>query len=169
MAGRSLNKVLLIGNLTRDPEVRYTANGTAVATFGLATNKTWKDPNGEVKESTEFHNIVAWGKMAEICQQLLTKGMLVYIEGSLSTRNWEDDQGVTHYKTEIRVNDMILLNNKGKSPNTDSASSSDEATDSDVDGAAQAAEEADDKKVEVEAVEEEGTNEDPLADDDLPF
>jgi single-strand DNA-binding protein len=164
MAGRSLNKVLLIGNLTRDPEVRYTANGAAVATFGLATNKSWKDANGEVKESTEFHNIVAWGKMAEICQQLLTKGMLVYIEGSLSTRNWEDDQGVTHYKTEVRVNDMILLNNKGKSVNTDMSPVEDVS-------------ETDDKEVEVATVDEnkkdtksksEENSVDPL-EDDLPF
>lgn len=168
MAGRSLNKVLLIGNLTRDPEVRYTANGTAVATFGLATNKTWKDTNGDVKESTEFHNIVAWGKMAEICQQLLTKGMLVYIEGSLSTRNWEDDQGVTHYKTEIRVNDMILLNNKGKSANVEGSSSVDELN-ADEAEKGNKPEKADDKKVEVETVNEDSVNEDPLADDDLPF
>ena len=159
-----LNKVLLIGNLTRDPEVRYTANGTAVATFGMATNKTWKDPNGELKESAEFHNLVAWGKMAEICQQLLTKGMLVYIEGSLATRNWEDDQGVTHYKTEIRVNDMILLNSKGKTANADVST-----------------EEADDKKpVEVQVADEpkdsakskskkdNEENVDPL-EEDLPF
>jgi single-strand DNA-binding protein len=161
MASRSLNKVLLIGNLTRDPEVRYTATNTAVASFGIATNKTWKDANGEVKESTEFHNLVAWGKMAEICQQLLVKGMLVYIEGSLTTRSWEDDQGVTHYKTEVRVNDMILLNNKGKS--------------------ASAVAESGNPVVDTVTVEEVGKDaksngsdaqvkdEDPLAEDDLPF
>jgi single-strand DNA-binding protein len=114
MAARSLNKVILIGNLTRDPEMRYTNSGTPVATFGMATNKSWKDTNGETKELAEFHNLVAWNKMAEICQQLLAKGMKVYVEGSLNTRSWEGDDGVTRYKTEIRVSDMILLDSKGK-------------------------------------------------------
>lgn len=83
MSVRSLNKVQLIGNLTKDPELRYTTAGTPVATFGVATNKSWKDQDGNTKEVAEFHNIVAWNKMAEICQQLLAKGMKVYIEGSL--------------------------------------------------------------------------------------
>ena len=87
MAARSLNKVILIGNLTRDPEMRYTNSGTPVVTFGMATNKSWKDAEGETKELAEFHNLVAWNKMAEICQQLLAKGMKIYIEGSLSTRS----------------------------------------------------------------------------------
>lgn len=114
MSARSLNKVQLIGNLTREPEIRYTTGGTPVVTFGLATNKSWKDQEGNVKEVAEFHNIVAWNKMAEICQQLLAKGMKVYIEGSLTTRSWESDDGSTRYKTEVRVNDMILLDSKGK-------------------------------------------------------
>jgi len=114
MAARSLNKVILIGNLTRDPEMRYTNSGTPVVTFGMATNKSWKDSEGETKELAEFHNLVAWNKMAEICQQLLAKGMKVYVEGSLNTRSWEGDDGVTRYKTEIRVDDMILLDSKGK-------------------------------------------------------
>lgn len=114
MAARSLNKVILIGNLTRDPEMRYTNSGTPVVTFGMATNKSWKDTNGEVKELAEFHNIVAWNKMAEICQQLLAKGMKVYIEGSLNTRSWQAEDGSTRYKTEVRVTDMILLDSKGK-------------------------------------------------------
>jgi single-strand DNA-binding protein len=114
MAARSLNKVQLIGNLTRDPELKYTNSGAGVATFGLATNKSWKDEKGELKEIAEFHNIVAWGKMAEICQQLLAKGMKVYIEGSLNTRSWDAEDGSKRYRTEVRVNDMILLDNKGK-------------------------------------------------------
>ena len=114
MAARSLNKVLLIGNLTRDPEMRYTNSGTPVVTFGMATNKSWKDEDGETKEIAEFHNLVAWNKMAEICQQLLAKGMKVYVEGSLNTRSWEAEDGGTRYKTEIRVEDMILLDSKGK-------------------------------------------------------
>lgn len=114
MAARSLNKVMLIGNLTRDPEMRYTNSGTPVVTFGMATNKSWKDTNGEVKELAEFHNVVAWNKMAEICQQLLAKGMKVYVEGSLNTRSWQAEDGTTRYKTEVRVEDMILLDSKGK-------------------------------------------------------
>jgi len=116
MAVRSLNKVMLIGNLTRDPEIRYTPNGTAVCSFGMATNRSWKDANGEIKESAEFHNIVAWAKMAEICNQILAKGMKVYVEGSISTRSWEDEASkTTKYKTEIRITDLILLDSKGKS------------------------------------------------------
>ncbi|MBD3329730.1 single-stranded DNA-binding protein [Candidatus Dojkabacteria bacterium] len=115
MAIRSLNKVMLIGNLTRDPESRFTGSGTQVCSFGLATNRSWKDNNGEYQETTEFHNIVAWAKMAEICQQILAKGMQVYIEGSLNTRSWESDDGHVNYRTEIRVDNLILLNDRGKS------------------------------------------------------
>lgn len=115
MATRSLNKVMLIGNLTRDPELRYTPSGAAVCSFGLATNRSWKDANNEIKEVADFHNIVAWAKMAEICNQILAKGMKVYIEGSLTTRNWDDDKGTTHYRTEIRITDMMLLDSRGKS------------------------------------------------------
>ena len=114
MAARSLNKVMLIGNLTRDPEMRYTNSGTPVVTFGMATNKSWKDTEGETKEIAEFHNLVAQNKTAEIGQQLLAKGMKVYVEGSLNTRSWEAEDGTTRYKTEIRVDDMILLDGKGK-------------------------------------------------------
>lgn len=114
MAARSLNKVMLIGNLTRDPEMKYTASGATVTTFGLATNKSWKDDSGELKELAEFHNIVAWNKLAEICQQLLAKGMKVYVEGSLNTRSWEADDGSKRYRTEVRITDMILLDSKGK-------------------------------------------------------
>lgn len=114
MAARSLNKVMLIGNLTRDPEMKYTASGATVTTFGMATNKSWKDDSGELKELAEFHNIVAWNKLAEICQQLLAKGMKVYVEGSLNTRSWEGDDGNKRYRTEVRITDMILLDSKGK-------------------------------------------------------
>ncbi|MCA9382445.1 single-stranded DNA-binding protein, partial [Candidatus Dojkabacteria bacterium] len=111
---RSLNKVTLIGNLSRDPEVRYTQNGALVCTFGLATNTTWLDSNGQQKESTEWHNIVAWNKLGEICANILSKGMLVYIEGELRTRVWGEDDD-RRYRTEIKLNDMKLLDSKGKS------------------------------------------------------
>ena len=115
MASRSLNKVFLIGNLTRDPEIRYTSGGAAMCAFGIATNRTWKDSEGEVKEEAEFHNLVAWNKMAEICYQILAKGMMIYVEGELRTRSWEDESGETRYRTEIKINEMILLDSRGKS------------------------------------------------------
>ncbi|MEI7578839.1 MAG: single-stranded DNA-binding protein [bacterium] len=111
---RSLNKVLIIGNLTRNPVLRVTANGASVCTFGVATNATWRDSSGNVQERTEFHNIVAWNKLAEICAQLLATGMLVFIEGELRTRTWDDANGVRHYRTEIKIDDMKLLDDKGK-------------------------------------------------------
>lgn len=105
---RSVNKALIIGNLTRDPEMRYTPQGHAVTSFGVATNREWTT-NGERKEATEFHNVVAWGKLAELCSQLLSKGRKVYIEGRLQTRTWDDQNGVKHYKTEIVADDMVIL------------------------------------------------------------
>ncbi|MCB0749623.1 MAG: single-stranded DNA-binding protein [Ignavibacteriae bacterium] len=113
---RSLNKVMLIGNLTRPPMLRKTTNGAVVATFGVATNATWKDSDGNLQERAEFHNIVAWNKLAEICAQILNTGMLVYLDGELRTRTWEDDNGVKHYRTEIKINDMKLLDAKDKNP-----------------------------------------------------
>ena len=112
MAVRSLNKAQLIGNLTRDPELRYTPQGTAVCTFGLATNRQWKTDTGEKREEADFHRLVAWNKLAELCAQLLTKGRKVYIEGRLQTRNWTAQDGTQRQTTEIVVNDMILLDSR---------------------------------------------------------
>jgi single-strand DNA-binding protein len=106
---RSLNKATLIGNLTRDPEVRQTSNGQAVATFSIATNRYWKDTNGEQNEETEYHDLVAWGKLAEVCQAYLKTGTAVYIEGRLKTRSWEGQDGHKRYKTEIIVSDLNIL------------------------------------------------------------
>jgi single-strand DNA-binding protein len=111
---RSLNKVILIGNLTRDPVLKTTASGVTVCTFGLATNSSWKDAQGSEKERAEFHSIVAWNKLAEVCAQILSVGMLVYVEGELRTRVWSDEKGTKHYRTEIKLEDMILLDAKGK-------------------------------------------------------
>ncbi len=110
---RSLNKVQLIGNLTRDPELRYTPNGNAVCTFGLATNRSWTIDSGEKREETDFHRIVAWNKLAELCSQFLVKGRKVYVEGRLSTRNWTGQDGVQKTTTEVVIDDMILLDSKG--------------------------------------------------------
>jgi single-strand DNA-binding protein len=109
---RSLNKVELIGNLTRDPELRYTPQGTAVCTFGLATNRQWVTEAGEKREEAEFHRIVAWNKLAEICSQLLTKGRKVYIEGRLQTRSWTGQDGAQRTATEIVASDMIILDSR---------------------------------------------------------
>jgi len=114
MSSRSLNKVLLIGNLTRDPELRYTPQGTPVCTFGLATNRSWQPTNGERQEETEFHRIVAWNKLAELCSELLFKGRKVFVEGRLQTRNWTDAQGQERTTVEIVIDNMIVLDSKRK-------------------------------------------------------
>lgn len=110
----SLNKAQIIGNLTRDPELKTTTGGQSVCTFGVATNRYWTDSSGQKRDEAEYHNVVAWGKLAEICSQYLHKGSKVFIEGRLQTRNWEDDAGAKHYRTEIVANDMIILTPKGE-------------------------------------------------------
>jgi len=109
---RSVNKVILIGNLTRDPELRETETGQKVATFGLATNRQWTTSTGEKKSSAEFHECVAWSNLAEVCSKYLKKSKLVYVEGYLKTRSWETPEGVKKFKTEIIVQDMIMLNKR---------------------------------------------------------
>lgn len=106
---RSVNKVILIGNLTRDPEVRQTPNGQSVTTFGIATNREWVTRDGQRHTSSEYHEIVAWSRLAEISGQYLKKGKLVYIEGYLKTRSWDTPEGVKKFKTEIVIQDMIML------------------------------------------------------------
>jgi single-strand DNA-binding protein len=113
MASKGLNKVMLIGRLGKDPDVKYTQSGLAIVNFTLATNEDWSDKaTGEKKERTEWHNIVVFGKLGEICGKYLSKGKQVYIEGRIQTRSWEQD-GTTRYKTEIVVNDMRMLDSKG--------------------------------------------------------
>ncbi len=124
----SLNKAQVIGNLTRDPELKQTTNGQSVCTLGVATNRYWNDSSGQKKEDVEFHNIVCWGKLAEICAEYLKKGAKVFFEGRLQTRSWEDDAGIKHYRTEIVANDMIMLSPKG---NLDSDSSFSKNTETD--------------------------------------
>jgi single-strand DNA-binding protein len=105
----SVNKVILIGNLGRDPEVRYTQNGTAVANFTLATNEVWTDKGGERQERTEWHRIVVWGKQAEIVREHLAKGKQVYVEGSLQTRQWDDREGNKRTTVEIKASRVVML------------------------------------------------------------
>jgi len=104
----NLNKAFILGNLTRDPEIRTTPSGQSVVNFTVATNRIWNDNEGQKQQKTEFHNIVAWGKLAEICGQYLTKGRLVFIEGRLETRTWQDQNGNKHYKTEIIAENMQM-------------------------------------------------------------
>ncbi len=109
MSARSLNKVILIGNLTKDPELRYTPSGTAVCSFSVATNRDWVDPNGQKQEEVEFTRVVAWSKLAEICSQLLNKGRKVYVEGRLRTRAWKSQDGQDRQVTEVVISEMIAL------------------------------------------------------------
>lgn len=111
----SLNKAMIIGRLGADPEVRYTQSNTAVATLSVATTERYKDRNGEQKESTEWHRIVAWGRLAEICQEYLKKGSLAYFEGPIQTRQWEDKDGQKKYTTEIKALNMQMLDSRSDS------------------------------------------------------
>lgn len=106
---RGLNKVMVIGNLGRDPEMRYTPSGRPVTTFTLATTRAWHSADGERHEETEWFNVVAWGSLAEICSQHLHRGQQVYVDGRLQTRRWEDPEGKKHSATEIVAREMIML------------------------------------------------------------
>jgi len=113
---RSLNKVELIGHLGKDPELRYLTSGKAVAVFSIATGEEWKDEDGKKQERTDWHNIQAWGKLAEICAQYLKKGSLVYVDGSIHTRSYDDKNGVKRYVTEIVIQKLLMLDgSKGAS------------------------------------------------------
>ena len=122
MAGKSLNKVTLSGNLTRDPELNYTPSGTAVAKFGLATNRSWTSATGENKEEVQYHNIIAWQKLAELVAKLLTKGKKIYCEGRLAYRSYTDKNGVEKSITEITIDDFIMLDGGPRTTTTSSTS-----------------------------------------------
>ena len=109
-----LNKVMIIGNVTQDPEVRTTSQGQNVCTYSVATNLTWTDQSGQRQTRPEYHNVVAWRKLADICAQYLTKGKKIYVEGRLQTRNWEGQDGVKRYRTEIVADNMIMLSGGGQ-------------------------------------------------------
>ena len=109
MASRSMNKATLIGNLTRDPELKYTPNGTAVCTFGVATNRSWTTTDGQIKEDTQFHRIVAWQKLAELCGKLLSKGKKIYMEGRITYRSFVGKDGQQRSITEIVLDDFIMF------------------------------------------------------------
>lgn len=121
-----LNKVMIIGRLTRDPELRNTPSGKAVATLGVATGRIWIDANNQKQKQTEFHNVVMWGKLAEICNQYLRKGGKIYVEGRLQTRDWTGQDGVKKYRTEIIGENMIMLDSKSSAMGSGSSSGSHE-------------------------------------------
>lgn len=169
---RSLNRVQLIGNLTRDPELRYTPSGTAVCSFGIATNRSWTTDTGEKREETEFHRIVSWSKLAELCSQFLVKGRKVYVEGRLSTKSWTTQDGQQRTTTEIVIDDMILLDQKR--PTEDQGASGQASSQS----IAQAPKAAKVKKEEKEpepvaqaasAASTAEPKEEPVAAEDIPF
>ena len=130
---RGVNKVILIGNLGRDPEIRYTTSGQAVANFTLATTEGHTNKEGERQEYTEWHRVVAWGRLAEICGEYLTKGKMIYVEGSLRTRSWEDKEGKTRWTTEVIARTMQMLSPAGGKPDTTSASEGQAPEDFDID------------------------------------
>lgn len=115
---RGLNKVMIIGHLGRDPEMRYTPSGRPVTTFSVATSRSWHSADGERHEETEWFNVVAWGSLAEICNQYLHKGQQVYVEGRLQTRRWEDTEGNKHFTTELVAKEMIMLGERRDTSST---------------------------------------------------
>lgn len=113
---KSVNNVVLVGNVTRDVELRSTPSGQPVCTFGLVTNRVWKDAKGEKQSLAEFHNLVAWGKLAEFCEQYIKKGKPLYVEGYLKTRSWENDLKHKMYRTEVVLSDIVLLGSRPEIP-----------------------------------------------------
>lgn len=177
MANKSLNRVVLMGNLTRDPELKYTPTGTAVCTIGLATNRTWTSNTGEAKEEVQFHRIIAWQKLAELCGKLLTKGRRVYLEGRLVYRSYVGKDGQQKNITEIIMSDFILCDDKyAKGAGTETTATSSQATpvadstdysiDEDLDTATSAPDSTPETPEPVTEVMTQTTKEE---DDDIPF
>src|SRR5579885_3001735 len=131
MAG--LNKVMIIGNLGRDPEMRYTPNGTPVTTFSVAVTRLWKTPDGQQQDETEWFNVVTWNKLAETCNQVLSKGRMVYVEGRLRTRSWDGQDGQKHYRTEVIASTVLVLDSRPRGAESAVGASVSEDVDGDVD------------------------------------
>lgn len=123
--GRGLNKVMIIGHVGREPEMRYTPSGRPVTSFSVATSRSWTSAEGERREETEWFNVVAWGNLAEICKAHLSKSQQVYVEGRLQTRGWEDENGKKHFRTELVANEMIVLGER-RQPTSDDFDYSDD-------------------------------------------
>lgn len=169
---RSLNRVQLIGNMTRDPELRYTPNGTAVCSFGLATGRSWTTDTGEKREETDFHRIVAWNKLAELCSQYLAKGRKVYVEGRLSTRNWTAKDGSQKTTTEVVIDDMIILDSRR--PVTEGAGTEEKAEEKVAQTPAEkpavdSKRKTSEKKSPEEPAKTESASEEEVAPEDIPF
>jgi single-strand DNA-binding protein len=124
---RGLNKVMIIGHLGRDPEMRFTPSGRAVTNFSVATSRNWTSAEGQRRSETEWFNVIAWGQLAEICNQYLKKGQQVYVEGRLQTRKWEDEQGNKRSSTEVVAREMVMLNDRKDKPEGDSSTESEES------------------------------------------
>jgi single-strand DNA-binding protein len=175
MSSRSLNKVQLIGNLTRDPELRYTPTGAAVCTIGLATNRQWTTESGEKKEETEFHRVIAWNKLAELCSQLLAKGRKIYVEGRLRTNTWQAQDGTQRTTTEIVIEDMIILDSRRTIMGEGAPAGAPEAASAQTGTPAQAAAPAPPVKSKKKKAEEEkeeapaSTGAEDVNPDDIPF
>lgn len=169
---KDLNKAMIIGNLTRDPETRTTPNGQTVASFGVATNRQWKNAQGEKQEQVEFHNVVVWGKLAEICQQYLAKGRRAYFEGRLQTSQWEGQDGAKRSRTEIIADDMILLDSRGGSGGAGASGGASDQTPA-APTEAEASQAPDDKNAKPETGKKGGKSDaktgDDTALDDIPF
>jgi len=118
---RGLNKVMIIGQLGREPEMRYTPSGRPVTSFSVSTTRSWTSSDGDRREETEWFNVVAWGNLAEICKQYLRKGQPVYVEGRLQTRGWEDQEGKKHFRTELVANEVIILGDRRVEPGVEGA------------------------------------------------
>jgi single-strand DNA-binding protein len=158
MAGKSVNKVMLLGNLGKDPEVKYTPSGTPVAKLALATSERYKDKDGQWQDRTEWHNVVLWQRLAEIAGEYLKKGSKVYIEGKLQTRSWEDKQtNQKRYMTEIVANDLVLLGGRGEGGGESGGGYSRGAT---------AGNHFDQRTPEAEPV---AAGASPISDEDIPF
>lgn len=160
----SLNRAQIIGNLTRDPEVRM-AGASKVASFGVATSMNWLDQAGQKKEKTEFHNVIAWRKLAEICEMYLKKGMKVYIEGRMQTSDWEGKDGVKRYKTEIVAENMIMLSRKDQV----GGGASSAAAEGNFESAMPASEERAQRNVKKVEAADKPAQEEEVSIDDLPF
>jgi len=159
MAGKSVNKVILIGNLGKDPEVKYTPSGTPVAKITLATNERFKDKSGEWQDRTEWHNVVLWQRLAEIAGEYLKKGGKVYIEGRLQTRSWEDKtSGQKKYMTEVVANDLVLLGGRGEGSGGD-----------DSGGRSRGAAAGGGNNFDQRTAEAEPSAAGPITDEDIPF
>jgi single-strand DNA-binding protein len=175
MSVRSLNKVMLIGNLTRDPNLRYTPSSTAVCSFGIATNRSWTPADGgDKQERVDFHNVVAWAKLAEICGQLLHKGDKVYVEGRIQTRDWKKEDGTERRITEIVIDNMMLLSSsRGRAAAREEQREQVEPEDMPVDNNSskdeKVVEEVEDKKEVKEDKKDEVVVEAEEVADDIPF